>query len=135
MSGNEKSANPVLSASDREPLREGKAQEALVDHEQDLKAFHENEQRLRQARLAPDTAAGTKLDPTPELPDLTLIERVQFSTRIRNALNAAGMKSIGDVREASDATLLSLPDLGPGSVAFLREKLGLPSTEGVRPRL
>lgn len=72
------------------------------------------------------------LNPTPELPDFTPIERVRFPTRIRNALNGAGMKSIGDVREASDATLLSLPDLGPGSVAFLREKLGRPSTEGVR---
>jgi DNA-directed RNA polymerase alpha subunit len=71
-------------------------------------------------------------NPTPELPDLTPIERVGLPTRIRNALNAAGMKTIGDVREASEATLLSLPDLGPGSVAFLREKLGRPSTDGVR---
>jgi len=72
------------------------------------------------------------LDPAPELPDLTPVERVRFPTRIRNVLNAAGMKTIGDIREASDGTLLSLPDLGPGSVAFLREKLGRPSTEGVR---
>ena len=64
------------------------------------------------------------LDPTPELPDLTPIERVLFSTRVRNALHAAGIKSIDDVRLASDATLLSLPDLGPGSIAFLRAKLG-----------
>ncbi|WP_409411260.1 DNA-directed RNA polymerase subunit alpha C-terminal domain-containing protein [Bradyrhizobium sp. AUGA SZCCT0182] len=46
---------------------------------------------------------------------------VRFSTRIRNALTAAGMKWIGDVGEASDATLLNLRDLGPGSVAFSRE--------------
>jgi DNA-directed RNA polymerase alpha subunit len=85
--------------------------------------------------LAQEAAAEAMLDPAPELPELTLIERVRFSTRIRNALDAAGMKWIGDVREASDTMLLSLPDLGPGSVAFLREKLGLSSSEGVRPSL
>jgi DNA-directed RNA polymerase alpha subunit len=73
------------------------------------------------------------LDPTPELPDDTLIEDVRFATRIRNALHAAGLKTVGEVREASDATLLSLQDLGQGSVAHLRETLGLPSTDGVRP--
>jgi DNA-directed RNA polymerase alpha subunit len=73
------------------------------------------------------------LDPTPELPDDTLIEDVRFATRIRNALHAAGLKTVGEVREASDTTLLSLPDLGQGSVAHLRETLGLPSTDGVRP--
>ena len=36
--------------------------------------------------------------------------------------------------EASEATLLGLQDFGPGSVAQLREKLGLPSRDGVRPR-
>src|SRR4029077_6401053 len=64
----------------------------------------------------------------PELPDITLIENVRFSTRIRNALNAAGMKTIGEVRETSDDTLLSLPDLGPGSVAHLRKTLGAQKT-------
>jgi DNA-directed RNA polymerase alpha subunit len=73
------------------------------------------------------------LYPTPELPDDTLIANVRFSTRVRNALNAVGLKTVGEVREASDATLLSLQDLGQGSVAHLRETLGLPSTDGVRP--
>ena len=72
--------------------------------------------------------------PTPELPDDTPVANVRFATRIRNALHAAGLKTVGEVREASDATLLSLPDLGQGSVAHLRETLGLPSTDGVRPR-
>ncbi|MET0500389.1 MAG: hypothetical protein ABW172_02575 [Candidatus Binatia bacterium] len=44
-----------------------------------------------------------------------------------------GMKTIGEVRETSDDRLLSLPDLGSGSIAYLRETLGLPSTDGVRP--
>jgi DNA-directed RNA polymerase alpha subunit len=73
------------------------------------------------------------LDPTPELPDDTPIENVRFSTRIRNALTTAGVKTVGEIREASDAMLLSLRDLGKGSVAHLRETLGLPSTDGVRP--
>jgi DNA-directed RNA polymerase alpha subunit len=73
------------------------------------------------------------LDPTPELPDDTPIGDVVLPTRIRNALAVAGLKTVGEVREASDTTLLSLPDLGQGSVAHLRETLGLPSTDGVRP--
>jgi hypothetical protein len=49
-------------------------------------------------------------------------------------VTAAGWKTVGEIREASDATLLSLPDLGKGSVAHLRETLGLPSKkDGVRP--
>jgi DNA-directed RNA polymerase alpha subunit len=73
------------------------------------------------------------LYPAPELPDDTPIDNVRFVTRIRNALNAAGMKTIGEVRETSDDRLLCLPDLGRGSIAHLRETLGPPSTDGVRP--
>jgi DNA-directed RNA polymerase alpha subunit len=70
---------------------------------------------------------------TPELPDDTPIENIRFSTRIRNAVTAAGWKTVGEIREASDATLLGLKDLGPGSVTSLRETLGLSSTDGVGP--
>ena len=72
------------------------------------------------------------LDPTPELPDDTLISDVKLSTRIRNALTVAGLKTVGEVREASDATLLSLQDRGQGSLTQLRVTLGLPSCHGVR---
>ena len=98
----------------------------MNDHERAQKAFHANRKHLREARLR-EAATEPMLNAAPELPDDTLVENVQFSTRIRNALNAAGMKTIGEIREASDATLLSLPDLGPGSVTHLREKLGSPS--------
>jgi hypothetical protein len=54
----------------------------------------------------------SELEPTPELPD-----------------NVA----IREVRETSDEALLSLPEFGKASVAHLRETLGLPSTDGVRP--
>jgi DNA-directed RNA polymerase alpha subunit len=71
--------------------------------------------------------------PTPELPDDMPIERIIFSTRIQNALRAAGLNTVGEVREVSDEALISLPDFGKGSLSELREKLGLPSTDGVRP--
>jgi DNA-directed RNA polymerase alpha subunit len=74
------------------------------------------------------------LDPRPELPDDTPIDRVQLPTRIQNVLTAAGLKTVGEVRETSDEILLSFHDIGKGSVAHLRETLGLPSCDGVRPR-
>ena len=133
MTGNEKSTDPGLSLAERKILREREAQEAIADHESAQKAFHENRERLREARLAREAVAGPMLYPAPELSDQTLIQNVRFSTRIRNALNAAGMKTIGEIRETSDDSLLSFQDLGPGSIAYLRETLGLPSTDGVRP--
>ena len=72
-------------------------------------------------------------EPTPELPDDTPISQVELPTRILNVLTAAGLRTVGEVREASDKMLLSLPDLGPASVAHLRDTLGLPSRDGVRP--
>jgi DNA-directed RNA polymerase alpha subunit len=73
------------------------------------------------------------LHPTPELRDDTPIENVHFSARIRNALQTAGINTVGEVRETTDETLLSLQDLGKGSVVHLRETLELPSNGGVRP--
>jgi DNA-directed RNA polymerase alpha subunit len=75
----------------------------------------------------------TMLEPTPELADDTLIGDVEFPERIRTALASAGLKTVGEVRETSDEVLLSFQDLGKVSVAHLRETLGLPSTDGVRP--
>jgi DNA-directed RNA polymerase alpha subunit len=74
------------------------------------------------------------IDPTPELPDDTPIGNLRFPTRLRNALAAAGVKTVGEVRETADQTLLSFQNLGPDSVAHLRKTLGLTSTHGVRPR-
>ena len=124
MTDDEKSADPGLSAAERKALRIREAQEAISDHERAQKAFHANRERLREARLAREAMTGPMLYPAPELPDATLIENVRFSARIRKALNAAGMKTIGEVRKISDDTLLSLRDLGSGSVAHLRKTLG-----------
>jgi hypothetical protein len=49
-------------------------------------------------------------------------------------LAASGLKTVGEVRETADETLLSLQDLGSVSIKHLRETLGLPSRDGVRPR-
>src|SRR5712671_5999923 len=133
MSDNEKSTDPGLSAAERKELRSREAKEAVADHEEAQQAFHANRERLRAERLAREAVAGPMLYPAPELPDDTPIENVRFSTRVRNALTTAGVKTVGEIREASDAMLLSLQDLGKGSVAPLRETLGLPSTDGVRP--
>jgi DNA-directed RNA polymerase alpha subunit len=75
----------------------------------------------------------TMLEPTPELTDDTLIDNVEFAERIRSKLASAGLKTVGEVRETSDEVLLYFRDLGKVTVAYLRETLGLPSTEGVRP--
>ena len=133
MSGNEKSTDAGRSAAERKALRVPEAQEAIADHEEARTAFHENRERLRKERLVREAAEGPMVAPTPELPDDMPIERVIFSTRIQNALRAADLKTVGEVREVSDETLISLPDFGTGSLAGLREKLGLPSTDGVRP--
>jgi hypothetical protein len=47
------------------------------------------------------------IDPTPELPDDTPIDCVRFPTRIRNVLTGSGMKTVGEVRETTNETLLT----------------------------
>jgi DNA-directed RNA polymerase alpha subunit len=83
--------------------------------------------------VAENETEMSELDPTPELPDDTPIARVRLPIRIRNVLEAAGLKTIGEVRETADDTLLSSYDFSKGSVVPLREILGLPSCHGVRP--
>jgi DNA-directed RNA polymerase alpha subunit len=133
MSGNRKSTDAGLTNAERKKLRESEAQEAMSDHDDAEKAFHKNRERLREARVAREATAGPMLYPALDLLDDTPIGNVRFSTRIRNAMAAAGWKTVGEIRDASDATLLSLQDLGPGSVKQPRETLGLPSCNGVRP--
>ena len=65
------------------------------------------------------------LDLGPDLPDDTLVEMVRLPTRIRNAVKFAGLKTIGDIRETTDEAFASIPDLGPGSVKWIRAQLGV----------
>jgi DNA-directed RNA polymerase alpha subunit len=125
MSSKERSTDPGLSPSQRKTLRSREAEEAIAEYGDHQTALHSNMERLRAERLNRETEAGPVLYPAEGISDDTPIERVQFSTRIRNALTGAGVTTIGEIRAASDATLLSLQDLGPGSLSYLREKLGL----------
>lgn len=131
MSDKERSTDG-LSAAKRKTFRSRKAQEAISDREH-AEAFRANLERLRAERLAREAAPGPMLYPAHELPDDTLVENVRFSTRVRNALKNGELKTLGEIREASDATLLSMQNLGKASVAYLRQSLGLRSTGGVRP--
>jgi DNA-directed RNA polymerase alpha subunit len=133
MNDKERTTDPGLSATGGKNPRRRDAREAIADQENAHEALHENRERLRKERLVREAAEGPMVAPTPELPDNTLLERVLFSPRIQNALRAAGLKTVGEVREVSDETLMSLPDFGKGSVSELRNKLGLASTDGVRP--
>jgi len=60
----------------------------------------------------------------PNLPDDTLIEMVRIPTRVRNAMKFAGLKTVGEIRETTDQMFSSIPNLGPGSVKWLRERVG-----------
>jgi DNA-directed RNA polymerase alpha subunit len=62
------------------------------------------------------------LYPVPELPHDTSVENVRFATRVRDALNAADLMTIGDVRKVSDAALLTLPDFGSSSLSYLHDE-------------
>ncbi len=134
--GNLEQPKPVTKAEReaRKAFRQVDAKSAMTEHETAEKAFSNNRERLRGERLARKAVEGPMLYPAPELPDDTPIDKVRFSARVRNAISAAGWKTVGEIREASDATLLGLQDLGKGSLSYLRETLGLPSTDGVRPR-
>jgi DNA-directed RNA polymerase alpha subunit len=129
-----KSTDAGLTNAERKSLRESEAREAMSDHDDAEKAFHENRERLREGRLAREAVAGPMLYPALGLPDETPIDNVRFSTRITNALNAAGVKTIGEIRQAPDATLLSFQDLGSSSIARLRETLGRSPSSALKPK-
>lgn len=80
----------------------------------------------------PEDIKAVKLSATPELPDDILIDQLDLPPRIERVLQSQGVKTVGEVRETTDEVLRSFPDLGRGSVKFLRKVLGLPSKDGVR---
>ncbi|MBN9008233.1 MAG: hypothetical protein J0H40_22835 [Rhizobiales bacterium] len=67
-------------------------------------------------------------DPSSDLPDGTLIEVVRLPLTMRNALTHAGLKTIGEVRAATNDELHFIPDIGANSVTYLRLTLGLRTT-------
>jgi DNA-directed RNA polymerase alpha subunit len=82
--------------------------------------------------MSEEIAKAALLSPTPELPDDTPIELMDLTPRIQAVLKAEGLKTAGEIREKADDHLLSVQHLGAGSIAYLRETLGLPSCDGVR---
>jgi hypothetical protein len=52
------------------------------------------------------------IDPSPELPDDMSIANVELPPKLQQALTAAGLRTVGDVREAPDTKILRIPDLG-----------------------
>jgi len=64
------------------------------------------------------------IDPTPDLPDETSVNTVRLPTRIRNALAAVQVQTVGEVRRMPDRQLFALQNIGRKSLAFLRRALG-----------
>jgi DNA-directed RNA polymerase alpha subunit len=65
-----------------------------------------------------------------DLPDDTVLENVPLPTRMRNAAKFAGLKTLGELRETTDETFVSLPNLGTGSVKWLRTRLANDNLKG-----
>jgi hypothetical protein len=72
------------------------------------------------------------IDPSPELSDDVPIADVELPPKVREALAAAGLRTVGDIRDAPDNKILRIQDLSESSLALLRKTLGLPSSIGVR---
>ena len=83
--------------------------------------------RMRVLVLKKREEKKAHVTPTPELPDPTPVHQLQLPPRIKNVLLAEGLKTVGEVRETSDDTLMSFQDFGQRSMAYLRDKLGSPS--------
>jgi hypothetical protein len=134
-----KSTEAGLTKAERKSPRESEAREAMSDHDDAEKAFHDNRERLRTARLAGEAVAGPVLYPVQGLPDETPIDNVRFSTRSKNAPQRGRSKdrrrkTVGEIRQAPDATLLGFQDLGSSSIARLRETLGPAPSRAFKPK-
>ena len=63
------------------------------------------------------------LHPTSELPGDTPVQEIRLPWSIRRTLADAGLKTVGDVRRATNETLLELK-LNRGALDFIRATLG-----------
>jgi hypothetical protein len=64
------------------------------------------------------------IDPSPELPDDMPIASVELPPKVQQALIAAGLRTIGKIRETSDTEILRIQNLGQSSLNFLRTLWG-----------
>jgi len=133
--GDQKKPSSSSSQAERKAFRDIDAREAMAEHNRTQAAFNDNRERLRAERLAreaTDPAGGRLVMPTPQLPDDTPIDKLRLPSRMREALRAEGLKTVGEIREKSDRQLLAIGDLGSGSIAQLRASLGVASVRVVR---
>jgi hypothetical protein len=87
----------------------------------------ENELRVvggQQCRALAGRKQPVMIDPSPELPDDMPIASVELPPKVRQALIAAGLRTIGKIRETSDTEILRIQHLGQSSLNFLRDTLG-----------
>ena len=63
------------------------------------------------------------LHPTSELPGDTPVHEIRLPWSMRRTLADAGLKTVGDVRRATNETLLELK-LNRGALDFIRATLG-----------
>ncbi|WP_083926428.1 DNA-directed RNA polymerase subunit alpha C-terminal domain-containing protein [Bradyrhizobium sp. WSM4349] len=52
------------------------------------------------------------------------LDQIDLPSRLRNALEIEGVKTVGEVRNMADADLLSFQNLGAASVRHLRQLFG-----------
>jgi DNA-directed RNA polymerase alpha subunit len=74
---------------------------------------------LRAMKVTDVKRRSTELTPSAGeigLPDDTPLERVQLSSRIQNAMKIGGLRTVGEVRAATDVLLLSFQNVGWMSV-------------------
>jgi DNA-directed RNA polymerase alpha subunit len=64
------------------------------------------------------------IEPSPDLPDETLLQDLNLPTRIQNALSAGGLRTVGEVRKTSSFDLLTFRRVGKTSITVIRELLG-----------
>lgn len=62
-----------------------------------------------------------------DLLDSTLIETIRLPSTLLDALTSAGLKTVGEVRAATNDELHSIPDIGANTVTYLRMTLGHPA--------
>jgi DNA-directed RNA polymerase alpha subunit len=56
--------------------------------------------------------------------DETPLHQIDLPSRLRNALQIEGVKTVGEVRNMADADLLSFQNIGAASVRNLRQLFG-----------
>jgi len=70
------------------------------------------------------TASSRLIPPTRDVPDNVHLTAINLPPRHRNALLRAGLRTVGDVRNAPDSFISLQRNVGRESFRFLRDGLG-----------